>query len=300
MVACGRCGARNADELFLCGECGAHLASSEVLSDEAKEHGIAVLRAAVQRLVAARHAESEPLPPPPLALPPMNAAPGGRALPQLPPMEQLGFRLVQLNGDGSDGTVHEVGAGLVDIGRSSGHLLFDDPFLASRHARIASTAEGHLLTPLERRNGVFRRLRGPARVVAGDKILIGTQLLMFEVPPELERSAGARTENGIVVFGSRTRIPWGRLLQLTLAGVPRDVYHLDRHEILLGRDQADLAFPDDELVSSMHARLTFHGSSVTLEDLSSLNGTFLSLREPHVLAPGDVIRLGNEVLRFET
>ena len=38
---------------------------------------------------------------------------------------------------------------------------------------------------------------------------------------------------------------------------------------------------------------------VTLEDLSSLNGTFLALRAPHPLVLGDVIRMGNQVLRYE-
>ncbi|HVU49938.1 MAG TPA: FHA domain-containing protein [Polyangia bacterium] len=302
MIACGRCGVRSSDDLFFCKECGTRLVSPEPLGEAAKQAGIAELRAAVERLVFARRAESEPLTAPPLALLPSRADPTDRpepAAPAAPIGPRPGFRLVQLNGDGSDGPVHELGAGPVDIGRTAGNLVFDDPFLASRHARITSTAEGHMLTPLERRNGVYRRLRGPADLVAGDKILIGTQLLMFELLPDLERAAAAGTENGQAVFGSRTRPPWGRLLQLTPAGVPRDVYHLGRLEVLVGRERSDVVFSDDALISSRHARLTFHGGRTTLEDLSSLNGTFLSLRAPHVLAPGDVFRMGNEVLRFE-
>jgi pSer/pThr/pTyr-binding forkhead associated (FHA) protein len=292
MIACGRCGVRNPDDLFFCRECGTRLVSSGLLSEEAKQNGIADLRDHVQRIINARRAEGAPLALPPLELP---------APRRLGPVEtQVGFRLVQINGDGSDGHVHQLGAGPVDIGRTSGNLVFDDdPFLASRHARIAATAEGHLLTPLEKRNGVYRRLRGPAEVKAGDRILIGTQLLMFEVPPDLERAAGACSENGLVVFGSRTRPSWGRLLQLTPAGVPRDVYHLGRTEVIVGRDKSDVVFSDDELVSGRHAKLTVQRGRILLEDLSSLNGTFLSVREPQVLVSGDVIRMGNEVLRFE-
>ena len=36
-----------------------------------------------------------------------------------------------------------------------------------------------------------------------------------------------------------------------------------------------------------------------LEDLSSVNGTFLGLREPYLLVPGDVIRVGSQVFRFD-
>jgi len=290
MMACGRCGVRNSDDRFFCTECGTPLVSPEVLTDEAKQQGIAQLRERVERIVSARRAESEPFPAPPLALAPPVAEPGD---------PKVGFRLVQINGDGSDGAVHELGSGTIDIGRTSGHLVFDDPFLAGRHARITATAEGHIVTPLERRNGVYRRLRGPAQVVPGDKILIGQQLLMFDVLPDLERAASTSTENGVVVFGSRTRPSWGRLLQLTPAGIPRDVYHLGRSEVLVGRERSDLVFSDDDLVSARHARLTFKSGRITLEDLSSLNGTFMALREPQVLAPGDVLRMGNEVLRFE-
>jgi pSer/pThr/pTyr-binding forkhead associated (FHA) protein len=288
MIECARCGIKNSEDLFFCKSCGTRLISSEVMPDDKKQAGIAELRSVVERLVSARRAESEPI-----AVAPLAYLPAVRTDPQ------AGFRLVQINGDGSDGPVHQFGSGTVDIGRTAGNLVFDDPFLAGRHARIAVTAEGHVLTALEKRNGVFRRLRGPAEVVAGDKILIGKQLLMFDVPPELERAATVGTENGQVVFGSRTRPSWGRLVQLTPAGVPRDVYHLGRHEVVVGREKTDLVFSDDELVSTRHAKLSLQSGRCYVEDLSSLNGTFLSLRDPHVLASGDVIRLGNEVLRFE-
>jgi pSer/pThr/pTyr-binding forkhead associated (FHA) protein len=315
MIECGRCGIRNSDDLFYCKACGTRLVSSEVLPDATKQANIEALRSAVERIVSARRAESAPMPAR-LSLPPMSPgphpplgldappAPGLRFEPQPPPPSpfdaRAGFRLVQLNADGSDGRVHLLGAGAVDIGRTFGNLVFDDPFLASRHARIVATAEGHVLTALEKRNGVYRRLRGPAEVVAGDKILIGQQLLMFELLPDLERAASVGTENGVVVFGSRTRPSWGRLVQLTPAGIPRDVYHLGRNEVIVGREKTDVVFSDDELISTRHAKLSLQAGRFYLEDLSSLNGTFLSLREPHVLVSGDVIRMGNEVLRFET
>ena len=114
-----------------------------------------------------------------------------------------------------------------------------------------------------------------------------------------ERVAPASLENGLVVFGSRAKPAWGRLYQLTPAGVPRDVYHLGRSETVIGRERTDLVFSDDELVSTRHAKVTLQAGRVYLEDLGSLNGTFVSLREPHVLGSGDVFRMGNEVFRFE-
>jgi hypothetical protein len=45
--------------------------------------------------------------------------------------------------------------------------------------------------------------------------------------------------------------------------------------------------------------LLCHNGRGHLEDLGSSNGTFLRLRGPHGLASGDLIRLGDELLRFE-
>jgi pSer/pThr/pTyr-binding forkhead associated (FHA) protein len=39
---------------------------------------------------------------------------------------------------------------------------------------------------------------------------------------------------------------------------------------------------------------------VRLEDLGSSNGTFVRLRGDHLLVPGDLMRIGNVLLRFET
>ena len=284
MIDCGRCGIRNSDELFFCKSCGTRLVSSDVLPDDAKQAGIADLRSVVERLVSARLVDGGPAP---AAYLPARQT------------DDAHFRLVSISADGSDGEIHLMGAGPVDIGRTFGNLVIDDPFLASRHARIVATAGGRVLSALERRNGVYRRLRAPMPISDGDKILIGQQLLRFEVLPELERSVAASLENGQVVFGSRCRPSWGRLLQLTPAGTPRDVYHLGRGEVVIGREKTDLVFSDDELISGRHAKLTLSGGQIVLEDIGSMNGTFLALREPTLLASGDVIRMGNKVFRFE-
>ena len=57
--------------------------------------------------------------------------------------------------------------------------------------------------------------------------------------------------------------------------------------------------PDDEFMSRRHAQISFRNGRGRLEDLGSSNGTFVKLRGPHGLSPGDLIRLGDELLRFE-
>lgn len=285
MIECESCRVGNSDDVFFCRSCGTRLLSSPFLPDEVRESGIEALRGVVEQIASARLATAEPAP--------LTSVPLGRIT------RDANLRLVSINVDGTDGAIHPLGATPFDIGRTSGNLVLDDPFLTDRHARIVPSPEGRLVVPLEKRNGVYRRLRAPAEIVDGDKILVGKQVLLFERVAEAERAPAPCHENGLVVFGSRCRPPWGRLLQLTLEGIPRDVYHLSKDEIVLGRERTDVVFSDDEIMSSLHAKVSLRGNHVTLEDLGSMNGTFLALREPHLLVFGDVIRMGNEVLRFE-
>jgi pSer/pThr/pTyr-binding forkhead associated (FHA) protein len=95
------------------------------------------------------------------------------------------------------------------------------------------------------------------------------------------------------------KAPWGRLRQLTAAGTSRDLYHLTRNEITLGREHGDIVFSDDEFLSRRHAQLQFRAGRVMLLDLGSSNGTYVRLRGPAPLVHGEMIRLGDELLRFE-
>jgi pSer/pThr/pTyr-binding forkhead associated (FHA) protein len=84
-------------------------------------------------------------------------------------------------------------------------------------------------------------------------------------------------------------------------------------EISLGRlDATTATFPDIDLttdgalekgVSRRHAKITRKGSELYLEDLGSVNGTFLNGKRltpylPHVLSDRDEIRLGKISMRI--
>ncbi len=208
-------------------------------------------------------------------------------------------RLVSVLPNGQDDRVYWLEDDQIDIGRKQGEIRLEDPQLAPRHARLNLTLGGAMLTPLDRRNGVYVRLRSIVELADGDHILIGRQVLRFEVLPEHERRPRPATEDGVVLFGTPAPTAWGRLRQLTSSGLGRDLYHLSRSEITLGREQADLVFADDEFLSRRHAQLTILRGKPVLQDLGSSNGTYLRLRAPQVVVPGDMIRLGDQLLRFE-
>ena len=216
----------------------------------------------------------------------------------------LPARLVAVRRDGSDGDTFGLEGPVSDVGREGCEVAFpDDLYLAPLHARIERRPEGFMLWPVERRNGVYVRVRRPHELRADDAILMGRQLLFFELVSDAELNLPPQSVGGVFLFGTPVKVPWGRLVQQTTTGAPRDVHHLVRDEVVLGREGADISFPDDEFVSRRHLvlRRTVEGTSVRLlaEDLGSSNGTFLRAREPVLLTHGDLLRLGDQLLRFE-
>jgi FHA domain len=81
-------------------------------------------------------------------------------------------------------------------------------------------------------------------------------------------------------------------------------YDLDSAPITVGRaGQNDLALDGDEFASARHVRFEPRHDGVWVQDLGSTNGTYVNgvrLEGARKLAPGDVVRVGETDLRFET
>ena len=208
-------------------------------------------------------------------------------------------RFVVLRRDGSDGDVLTLSGESCDLGRSTHRCFADDPYLAPRHLRLSPVGGGVRVRALDSVNGVFWQLREPHELQTGDVFFVGRELIRFELLLGDERDQPAVSEQGVRVLGSIPRESWGRLRQLTTAAVSRDVWHLSRAEILLGREEGDIVFPDDEFMSRRHALVSRLGGKVRLEDQNSSNGTYVRLRGDRDIVPGDILRLGEQVLRYE-
>jgi hypothetical protein len=83
-----------------------------------------------------------------------------------------------------------------------------------------------------------------------------------------------------------------------------EVYSLDSHPLRVGRGvDNDLLVDGDEYASSHHARFEPRRDGVYVADVGSTNGTFVNgirLTRERRLAPGDVVRIGETDLRFES
>ncbi|HEX4352212.1 MAG TPA: FHA domain-containing protein [Polyangiales bacterium] len=204
--------------------------------------------------------------------------------------------------DGTDGGVYPIVHDRTDVGSREGDIVLkDDPYLSPRHARIERRGDSFVLLDLGSVNGIYMRLRDPANLVDGDMILIGQQVLRFEIPSEAERQVGPAAQHGVMVFGTPEQPRLARLTQYTTEGLSRDVYHLHRNETVFGREAADLTFSDDPFLSRRHAAIVVHPQErrFVLRDLGSSNGTALRCRSERPLVSGDQFRLGRHLFRFD-
>lgn len=98
---------------------------------------------------------------------------------------------------------------------------------------------------------------------------------------------------------SRKENPWKiSLISINEDGSDGVDIPLQFLETTIGRE-GDTRFPTDAFLSPKHARLHIEKGELWLEDLYSLNGTFLKLRDEVRLTTGDTFLMGRQVLRFE-
>jgi pSer/pThr/pTyr-binding forkhead associated (FHA) protein len=208
---------------------------------------------------------------------------------------------VSVNRDGSDGERYPLGGEFVTIGRHGADVVFEqDRFLGRQHARLEPTPDGAArVVPIDTLNGVFRKIDAPVELVDGAIVLAGREVLRFEAVDADERNATPLIRHGVALFGSPPREPWGRLLQLLPSGGIRDVRHLWDDEIVIGREDGDLVFSDDQFLSRRHASIAWDGARATLNDLGSSNGTFIRLVGPTAIKNGDHLRMGDQLFRIE-
>jgi pSer/pThr/pTyr-binding forkhead associated (FHA) protein len=92
--------------------------------------------------------------------------------------------------------------------------------------------------------------------------------------------------------------PRGHLTLIRPDGTEGGVHPLHEAENLIGRGQGAL-FDADPYLSPRHAEFTFGPDGLVVRDLRSLNGVFIKIMQEEKLESGDVLRIGQELLRFD-
>jgi pSer/pThr/pTyr-binding forkhead associated (FHA) protein len=249
----------------------------------------------------------EPAQPPPLPVPVQASqhAVAPAMAGQWPPAAGVArgnARLVVITQDGSPGRTYEITEAQVDVGREDGSILLpSDPYVDPRHARLRRQSNHFLVQDLGSVNGVYVKLRRPERLEHGDLVLVGLEVLRFELVTDAEKALGPALDRGTQVFGSPATTRHARLCQRTVEGVTRDMYSLYRDETIIGRESGDIVFTSDPFMSRQHAAITRNpqDGSFTVRDVGSSNGTYLAIRGEVALQSGDHLRIGQHLFRLE-
>lgn len=282
-VVCAQCQNRNGPTEIYCHHCGAHL-GERVPSRQ--------LDAPTQTIASA----PAPGPQEPLSTQrPKELAAGLRRVPDGP-------CLLVVAQDGTTGRCYPIEQKQTDIGRTEGDIVLpDDRFVCPRHARILREGDRITIQDLASVNGIYKRVRNPVKLQHGDVFLLGLGVLRFDALAPGEQQFSSAVDRGTQVFGSPTSPRYARLSELTMEGVARSIFVLTREETILGREVGDIVFSSDPFMSRRHAAITRSSpdGSFTLLDLGSSNGTFIRIRGQAELVPGDHVRVGQHLFRYD-
>lgn len=215
---------------------------------------------------------------------------------------ESGPRLQVIAQDGTTGRSYKIEAEQTDVGRTDGNIVLpDDRFVSPRHARVFREGSRLFIQDLASLNGVYKRITAPIPLESGDIFLIGVAVLRFEIMAPTEQILTCAVDQGTQVFGSPPSPRYARISEQTMEGAPRSIFVVTRQETILGREVGDIVFSSDPFMSRRHAAITRNtlDGSYSLLDLGSSNGTFVRVRGQVELAPGDHVRIGQHLFRYD-
>jgi pSer/pThr/pTyr-binding forkhead associated (FHA) protein len=194
----------------------------------------------------------------------------------------------------------ELPQGETTVGREGAELEFpDDVFMSPLHVKLTVRESRITARDLGSRNGTWLFISEPHRLVDGDRILIGSQILEYRRlgypgPNPPERDATRRM--GSLVPSADIAC----LSQLRADSSVRDSIHLSPgRNLRLGREEGDYTFAYDPSMSGLHAEVRSEDADFVIADAGSRNGVAVSLRGTVELQPGFRLLVGDKMLRVE-
>lgn len=182
------------------------------------------------------------------------------------------------------------------VGRevADGDVKLDkDPFIAPLHAVFRFEGQQLMVQDSGSTNGVFLWLK-ERPLASGDELRIGRQRLRVEWMPEEPEALADQP-----LWGSPNPGYTARVVQLLEGGGEGDVFPLKAGENSVGRGTGDVSFPQDGYVSSKHATIIVGNGSIAVKDLGSANGTFVRIKGKAPVNAGDLLLVGEQILRVD-
>jgi pSer/pThr/pTyr-binding forkhead associated (FHA) protein len=206
-------------------------------------------------------------------------------------------KLILIRGEGMDGLSIHLKSEQHIVGRE-GQLIFpEDPFVSPRHANFFYRDGALVVRDEGSLNGVYIRIRGSVPLKAGQTFLAGEQL--FRVDAADPAGDDGPEPDGTVFYGSPRKEASFRVTQIFRGDAPGSTVHATGKSLTIGRDGADISYPEDLFLSGEHCRVEGRGRDFTLTDLNSRNGTYVRITDERVLQHGDYVFIGRKLLRVE-
>jgi ribosomal protein L40E len=185
------------------------------------------------------------------------------------------------------------------IGSAAGQVeLAEDPFVAPRAATITFAGDRLVLRDEGSANGVYVKVRETAPLAAGDSFIAGERLFRFEGAIDLPRDGAGETP----LLGSpRPAAASVRVSELLAGGRTGRTCHRTGPVIAIGRSGCDINFPADPLLAARHAEIRLgEDGAASLVDLGQgPSGVLLRVRAEAELQAGDIVQVGEQLLRLE-
>jgi len=206
-------------------------------------------------------------------------------------------KLILIRGEGMDGLSFHLKAEQHIVGRE-GQLIFpDDPFVSPKHANFFYRDGSLVVRDEGSLNGVYIRIRGSVPIQPNNTFLAGEQLFRLEKLDAIDDDGPEA--DGTSFYASPHKNDPFRLCQVFRGNALGMTVHATGDSITVGRDGADLNFPEDLFMSGEHCRVTHAGGEFTVTDLDSRNGTYIRIHQERQLEHGDYVFIGRKLLRVE-
>ncbi len=206
-------------------------------------------------------------------------------------------KLTLIRGDGEDGVSFSLAGTDHLAGRGECPISFpDDTFLSPTHANFRYSNNQLIVRDEGSLNGVFVRIAGSATIAPQSTILVGEQVLTVQ-PARV--ADDVPDGEGTYYSASMIRNATIEIAQQLRGGTPGWVFRVDTDVVSIGRESNDINFPDDPFISGRHAQIQLVQGVLSVTDLGSRNGTFVRVNNEIVLAHGDYVFLGQQLLRVE-
>lgn len=186
----------------------------------------------------------------------------------------------------------------VGRGRKNGIIIHDNE-VSREHCVFVRVLDAYELHDLNSTNGTFvngQQVDGSGWMIdsrciieIGDSITLEYSVTAPPISETQEMNAAAMDDGNLED---------AYLVVRTISQPEPEIYPLDEMTVNIGRDlNNDIVIPEPE-ASRNHIRLTLINNQYAIEDLGTLNGTYVNdirLEDTLLLRPNDVIRIGTSV-----